>query len=115
MRPDEMAIGGSAALHQFSSLWFDIAFVGISGLTEDGIYDYAFEDAELKRLYLNRSSQKVVLCDSSKFQRMSLVHLATLAQIDTLITEKAPPPALAAMIAAANINVIIAPELSQDA
>ncbi|AHF76679.1 DeoR family transcription regulator [Sodalis praecaptivus] len=115
MRPDEMSIGGSAALRQFSSLWFDIAFVGISGLTGEGIYDYAFEDAELKRLYLERSSQKVVLCDASKFQRMSLVHLATLEQIDTLITEQAPPPALSAMIAAANIEVIIAPALPPDA
>lgn len=115
MRPDEMSTGGSAALRQFSSLWFDITFVGISGLTAEGIYDYAFEDAELKRLYLNRSSLKVVLCDSSKFQRMSLVHLATLEQFDILITEQAPPPALSAMLDAANIDVIIAPELSEDA
>lgn len=115
MRPDEMSTGGSAALHQFSSLWFDITFLGVSGLTAEGIYDYAFEDAELKRLYLSRSSLKVVLCDASKFQRMSLVHLATLEQFDILITEQAPPPALTAMLDAANIDVIIAPELSKDA
>ncbi|MEH0874453.1 DeoR/GlpR family DNA-binding transcription regulator [Pectobacterium cacticida] len=115
MRPDEMSTGGSAALQQFSSLWFDITFIGVSGLTVEGIYDYAFEDAELKRLYLNRSSLKVVLCDTSKFQRMSLVHLATLRQFDILITEQAPPPALSAVIEAANIDVIIAPALPKDA
>ncbi len=115
MRPDEMSTGGSAALRQFSSLWFDITFVGVSGLTAEGIYDYAFEDAELKRLYLNRSSLKVVLCDSSKFQRMSLVHLATLNQFDILITEQAPPPALSAMLDVANIDVFIAPEVLKDA
>jgi len=109
MRQDEMSTGGSSAVRQFSSLWFDVAFVGVSGLTPEGIYDYSFEDAELKRLYLNRSSQKIVLCDSSKFQRMSLVHLATLEQIDILITEKAPPPTLSAILDAANIHVIIAP------
>ncbi len=115
MRPDEMSTGGSAALQKFSSLWFDISFVGISGLTAEGIYDYSIEDAELKRLYLNRSSLKVVLCDSSKFQRMSLVHLGTLDQFDILITEKAPPPALSAILDAVNIDVIIAPELLIDA
>lgn len=115
MRPDEMSTGGSTALQQFSSLWFDITFIGVSGLTAEGIYDYAFEDAELKRLYLNRSSLKVVLCDASKFQRMSLVHLATLRQFDILITEQAPPPALSAMLEAANIDVIIAPALPKDA
>jgi len=112
MRQDEMSTGGSAAIRQFSSLWFDVAFVGVSGLTPEGIYDYSFEDAELKRLYLSRSSQKIVLCDSSKFQRMSLVHLATLEQIDILITEKSPPQALSAILEAANIKVIIAPVYS---
>lgn len=112
MRQDEMSTGGSAAVRQFSSLWFDVAFVGVSGLTPEGIYDYSFDDADLKRLYLNRSSQKIVLCDSSKFQRMSLVHLATLEHIDILITEKAPPSALSAILDVANVEVIIAPSYS---
>ncbi len=115
MRPDEMAIGGSSALRQFSDLWFDVTFLGVSGLTADGIYDYSFEDAGLKRLYLARSSLKVVLCDSSKFQRKSLVHLAKLEHIDMLITEQAPAPALSAVLAAANIDVIIAPPLAGEA
>jgi DeoR family glycerol-3-phosphate regulon repressor len=46
---------------------------------------------------------------------MSLVHLATLRQFDILITEQAPPPALSAMLEAANIDVIIAPALPKDA
>ncbi|WP_410012361.1 DeoR/GlpR family DNA-binding transcription regulator [Sodalis sp. C49] len=112
MRGDEMAMGGPAAIAQFEQLWFDVAFIGVSGITADGIYDYSFEDVDLKRLYLNRSGYTVVLCDSSKFQRMSLVNIAPLEGVDMLITESSPPPAIALALEAARIKVVIAPPLS---
>ncbi|WP_413735781.1 DeoR/GlpR family DNA-binding transcription regulator [Sodalis sp. RH21] len=113
MRGDEMAVGGPAAIAQFEQLWFDIAFVGVSGITCSGIYDYSFEDVDLKRLYLNRSGFKVVLCDSSKFQHMSLVNIAPLQGVDMLITESSPPPAIALALEAAKVKVVIAPPLPE--
>lgn len=114
MRGDEMAMVGPSAIAQFEQLWFDIAFIGVSGITAGGIYDYSFEDVDLKRLYLNRSGFKVVLCDSSKFQRMSLVNIAPLEGVDMLITESSPPPAIALALEAAKIKVVIAPPLTTD-
>ncbi len=110
MRPDEMSIGGLTAVRQFEDLWFDVAFVGVSGVTAAGLYDYSFEDADMKRVYLRRSSLKVVLCDSSKFERMSLVHIAPLGDFDVLITERAPPSLIARALADAGVRVDIAPE-----
>ncbi|MEA9391477.1 DeoR/GlpR family DNA-binding transcription regulator [Acerihabitans sp. TG2] len=111
MRGDEMAMGGPIAVAQFEQLWFDVAFIGISGITASGFYDYSFEDVDLKRVYLSRSGYKVVLCDSSKFQRMSLVNIAPLQGVDMLITENSPPPAIALALEAARIKVVIAPLL----
>jgi len=113
MRGDEMAMGGPTAVAQFEQLWFDVAFIGVSGLTSSGFYDYSFEDVDLKRVYLNRSGYKVVLCDSSKFQRMSLVNIAPLQGVDMLITESSPPPAIALALEAARIKVVIAPPLPE--
>ncbi|TCL06003.1 DeoR/GlpR family DNA-binding transcription regulator [Sodalis ligni] len=113
MRGDEMSMGGPAAVAQFEPLWFDIAFIGVSGITGSGFYDYSFEDVELKRLYLRRSGFKVVLCDSSKFQRMSLVNITPLPGVDMLITDSAPPPAIALALEAAKIKVVVAPPLSE--
>lgn len=112
MRGDEMAMGGPTAVAQFEALWFDIAFIGVSGITATGLFDYSFEDADIKRVYLRRSGVKVVLCDASKFQHMSLVHLGTLKEIDVLITDAEPPPALALALEAAKVQVHIAPPLS---
>ncbi|MGO7091540.1 DeoR/GlpR transcriptional regulator (plasmid) [Rhizobium leguminosarum] len=110
MRGEEMAISSQSAVLQFGELWFDIAFVGVSGITAQGIYDYSFEDTDMKRVYLRRATQKVVLCDSSKFKRMSLVHIAPLQQFDMLITDAMPPSDLADALATAGVEVRIAPE-----
>ncbi|MBN9985411.1 DeoR/GlpR transcriptional regulator [Rhizobium laguerreae] len=110
MRGEEMAISSQSAVSQFEELWFDIAFVGVSGITAQGIYDYSFEDTDMKRVYLRRATQKVVLCDSTKFKRMSLVHIAPLQQFDMLITDAMPPADLADALAAAGVDVRIAPE-----
>jgi DeoR family glycerol-3-phosphate regulon repressor len=110
VRGDEMSICGPTAVGQFERLWFDIAFIGVSGLTAAGIFDYSLEDSELKRVYLRRSSRKVVLCDASKFARMSLVQIAALGELDMLVSDAAPPPQIAAALAAAKVELHIASE-----
>lgn len=112
IRGDEMSICGPAAVSQFERLWFDIAFLGVSGITDAGIFDYSLEDSELKRVYLRRSRRKVVLCDASKFDRMSLVQIAALAEFDTLLTDAEPPAALAAALVAARVELRVATDIA---
>ncbi len=107
MRRDEMSVGGRTAMEQFQELWFDIAFLGVSGLTSGGIFDYSFDDADMKRVYLRRSGIKVVLCDASKFEHMSLVHIAPLNGFDMLITDAAPPPSIANALEDATVRVVV--------
>lgn len=108
VRADEMSTYGPAAVAQFEPLWFDVAVIGVSGITPEGLFDYSVEDAELKRVYLRRSGLRIVLCDASKFQRMSLVNIGALAQVNILVTDAPPPPALAVVLTASGIDVRIA-------
>ena len=108
IRGDEMSLCGPAATGQFEQLWFDIALIGVSGITAGGIFDYSFDDSELKRVYLRRSTRKVLLCDGSKFHRMSLVQVADFSDIDLLVTDVAPPPDIAAALVAADVDVQVA-------
>jgi DeoR/GlpR family transcriptional regulator of sugar metabolism len=108
VRGDEMSMCGPTAVAQFEQLWFDIAFIGASGLTKAGFFDYSLEDSELKRVYLRRSSRKVLLCNAAKFNHLSLVQVAGLETIDMLITDQAPTGDLALALAQANVEIRIA-------
>ncbi|CZT37015.1 transcriptional regulator, DeoR family [Rhizobium sp. 9140] len=108
IRSDEMSISGPSAVAQFEMLWFDIAFVGVSGLAPEGIFDYSFEDTDMKRVYLTRASRKIVLCDSTKFNRMSLVLVAALGEFDTLICDEAPTGTLDSALKKAGVEIVIA-------
>jgi DeoR family glycerol-3-phosphate regulon repressor len=50
----------------------------------------------------------VLLCDAAKFDRLSLVQVAPLGAVDMLITDAAPPAALAEALGAARVEVRIA-------
>jgi DeoR/GlpR family transcriptional regulator of sugar metabolism len=109
IREKEMSLCGPVAVEQARRLWFDVVFLGVSSVTSQGVFDYSIEETELKRVFIERATQKVVLADSSKFDEMSLVQVATLEQFDVLITEAAPPPALAASLKAGGVAVVVAP------
>lgn len=108
VRRDELSVGGPAATAQFEALWFDVAVIGVSGITSEGLFDYSLDDAEMKRVYLRRSGLRVAVCDAAKFQRMSLVAIAALADINVLVTDEPPPERLAAALAAASVAVHVA-------
>jgi DeoR family glycerol-3-phosphate regulon repressor len=115
VRGDEMSLCGPSALTQFEQMWFDVAFIGVSGVTADGLFDYSLEDSEMKRVYVRRSKLKIALCDASKFHHLSLVQIAPLEAIDVLITDAAPPADIAAALARSGVDVRIAAHgLTQD-
>jgi DeoR/GlpR family transcriptional regulator of sugar metabolism len=108
VRGGELALGGPAAIAQFSALWFDVAVIGASGLTADGLFDYSIEDTELKRIYIERSTVKIAVCDASKLAGPSLVRVCALDEVSILITDAAPPEGLAVRLQQAGVKVVIA-------
>ncbi|MBL8711196.1 MAG: DeoR/GlpR transcriptional regulator [Rhodospirillaceae bacterium] len=108
LRAKELSIHGSIAVDQLQHYWLDQAFLGISGLTDQGMFDYSLEDTEIKRVYIERAKQIVALCDSSKFGRLSMVRVGTLRELDILITEVAPPAGLQEALVRAEVRIIVA-------
>ena len=104
-----MSLCGPVAVDQARRLWFDVVFIGVSSVTSQGIFDYSIEETELKRVFIERATRRIVVADSSKFDEMSLVQVASLQQFDVLISEAPPPPALASSLAAAGVEVVVAP------
>lgn len=108
LRAKELSIHGSIAIAQLRHYWFDLAFIGFSGLTDQGLFDYSLEDTEIKRVYIERAAEIVALCDSSKFGRLSMARVGTLEEIDILITDAPPPEALRIALERADVRIIVA-------
>jgi DeoR/GlpR family transcriptional regulator of sugar metabolism len=108
IRPNEFSVCGPVASSQLATLWLDTVFLGVSGLTSQGIFDYTLEDAEIKRAFMARSSQVVVLCDASKFDHRSLVLVSPFQNIHALVTDAPLPEHLAEPLAQAGVRVILA-------
>ena len=112
VRQKEMSLCGPVAVEQARRLWFDIAFLGVSAISPQGIFDFAFEEIELKHAYIERAKKRVVLADSSKFDQTSLIQISGFDEIDVLVTDAPPSARIAAALQAAGVEIIIAPPLS---
>ena len=108
IRSPELAIVGSIALAQVKDFRFDIAFIGVSGVTSAGFFDYAIEDTQIKRAFIQRSKQVVVLCDASKFGHRALATIGRLDCCHCLITDARPTGAISKALARARVRVEIA-------
>lgn len=108
VRLDELSLLGSAAVEAFAHLNFEVAVLGVSGVTDEGFFDYSIEETEMKLLYLNRAAHRIVVCDSSKFHRLSTTRICALGSVDVLITDAAPPRDLESALRGAGVALRIA-------
>jgi DeoR family fructose operon transcriptional repressor len=87
----------------------DIAFVGTNGIHADfGLSTPDPEEAAVKAAFVKSARRVVALADSSKLDAETLVQFATLKDVDTLITDNEPSAELAAALADAGVDVVIA-------
>ncbi len=108
VRGTELSVCGPVAVRELRNYWLDYAFLGVSGITAAGCFDYSLEDTEIKTVYIERAAHRVVLCDSSKFARMSVVKVCDLERVHRLITDAPPPPPLAGALRAAGVELVVA-------
>ncbi|WP_315914492.1 DeoR/GlpR family DNA-binding transcription regulator [Arthrobacter sp. lap29] len=103
------AVVGARATEQLGALRPDIAFIGANGIhPEFGLSTPDPVEAATKTAMVKAGQKVVVLADASKIGTETLVRFATLEDIDTLITTAEPDAELAAALAGAGVEVVIA-------
>jgi DeoR/GlpR family transcriptional regulator of sugar metabolism len=108
LRAPELSVVGPNPIKQIMQFYVDKLFLGVSGVTEAGFFDYSPEDTEIKRAFIEQAEQVIVLCDSSKFDHRSVSKVCDLARTATLVTDSAPPAHLADALARAGVEILIA-------
>ncbi|MGW4929887.1 DeoR/GlpR family DNA-binding transcription regulator [Agromyces sp. NPDC004153] len=100
---------GPTTIAQLSDIRPDLAFVGANGVSSAFGFSTPDEtEAAAKAAMVHAARRVVVLADSTKLDAESLVRFACLDEVDTLITDAAPPPELAEALADADVQVVLA-------
>jgi DeoR/GlpR family transcriptional regulator of sugar metabolism len=108
VRGPELSVVGSNPIKQIQQFCVAKLFLGVSGVTEDGFFDYSPEDTEIKRVFIEHAEQVIVLCDSSKFDHRSVSKVCDLSRPAILVTEAPPRPRLADALARAGVEIVVA-------
>jgi DeoR family transcriptional regulator, fructose operon transcriptional repressor len=100
---------GTATVEQIGALRPDIAFVGTNGLSAGfGLSTPDEYEGAVKAAYVLAARRAVVLADGAKHGVEALMRFARLDEIDTLVTDVAPPADLAGALADADVEVLVA-------
>jgi DeoR/GlpR family transcriptional regulator of sugar metabolism len=110
VRPGELSLIGDLAERTFAQLNCDVLFLGVGGIhVEKGLTEYNLDDTRVKRAAIGAASRKVALADESKLDRVCLATIASLSEIDVLITDAAPDHHLLAAVRDAGVEVVTVP------
>ena len=91
---------GSDAERTIRNYTADIAFFSCRGLSLDGkATDTSIEENNIRRVMIENSARKVLLCDSSKINKIYLNILCTVEDVDEIICEAPLPPQLQNLLA----------------
>jgi DeoR/GlpR family transcriptional regulator of sugar metabolism len=103
---------GSVACCGSTGVSVDSAILGVGGITEDGVFARPLQEAAMTARMIAAARRTIVLADSTKFDKKLLGHIASLDQIDVLVTDANPPVELSEMLNECRVQLVIAPPLN---
>ncbi|WP_404385206.1 DeoR/GlpR family DNA-binding transcription regulator [Caenispirillum salinarum] len=111
LRHADGGIVGESATDFINQFKVDYAIIGASAIEEDGaLLDFDYREVRVSQAIIANARTVVLVADHMKFERSAPVRIGHVAQVDVLITDSAPPEALAAVCANAGTQIEIAPE-----
>jgi DeoR/GlpR family transcriptional regulator of sugar metabolism len=99
---------GPLALENLQQFTVNTAFVGVTGLSENGFSVSDLGDAQLKEAIMDRARRVIVPMDSSKIGADDFRKVCDLDRVHTVVTDR-DDPWLRAQCDAHGVDVIIAP------
>lgn len=99
---------GALALEQIAKFRARHVVLTIGAIDETSIMDFDVQEAEIAKAMIERAERITVLADHSKFDRRAVFEVASLSEVDTLVTDVRPPAAMVDALTAAGVELIVA-------
>ena len=79
---------GPICERMLQSISADVAILGIRGITADGLSDTSALVVESIRAMMKCAQRVVIVADHTKFSRNAMIHVADLAELDQIISDR---------------------------
>jgi len=86
VRKQNLSFVGYMTVSNLKNIKVDITFIGVTGISKNGITTVDVEEAETNAYMLKSGEKKIVLADETKIGRTSFYKVCALSEIDVLIT-----------------------------
>jgi DeoR family glycerol-3-phosphate regulon repressor len=107
VRASDGGIVGAAAVELIRQFRVDTAVIGISAIDADGaLLDFDIREAQVARAIVENARRVILVSDSSKFSRTAPARIGSLADIDILVTDQLPSPAIVELCRAHQVEVV---------
>ncbi|WP_027417069.1 DeoR/GlpR family DNA-binding transcription regulator [Aneurinibacillus terranovensis] len=100
---------GAQTIAMLADYQVDKLFLGACGITAEGLSYPHEEDGNVKREMIKRADQVIVLADHSKFGKKLFYRVASLDDIDLIITDREPDGDIADILHQHEIEMMVVP------
>nr|WP_241191440.1 DeoR/GlpR family DNA-binding transcription regulator [Deinococcus psychrotolerans] len=110
LRNENLSMVGPYAERLLGEVWFDQLYLGTSAVRGDAqMYTLNSSEASLNRAMIARTSQAILLADSSKFDSSAPYAVAPISAVQTIITDSALDATWKSRLADLKINTTFVP------
>ena len=106
LRGSSLAMVGRLAHQALQGIYFDIAFLGVNGLSlEYGLTIPSLEETETASEVIRHSQRTIIVADHTKFGIVTHGKIADISDVDILITDKGPIASFCQTLATLNVEL----------
>ncbi|CAN5214091.1 DeoR/GlpR family DNA-binding transcription regulator [soil metagenome] len=108
LRSESLELVGVLAENTFNAINLGTAILGTDGMTaEGGVTTHDETEARTNNAMVTHAQRVIVVADGSKIGRLALAKVATIDQVDFLVTDSSADPEELARIRAAGVEVLV--------
>lgn len=95
LRRADGGLTGAQTTQVIANFKFDLAVIGCSALDTDGdILDFDLEEVSVSQMIIRQSRKVILAADTAKFERTAPVRIASLEDVDQMVTDAPLPQAM---------------------
>lgn len=109
VRQSDGGIVGESAEEQIKQFKVDFAIIGTSAIDADGtLLDYDQREVKIAKAILESARHTILVADHMKFSRTAPVRIGHISQVNSFVTDQAPPEQITEVCADSTTRVLIA-------